>query len=160
MVRDVDISSDSKPHRAAPGNTSRAKGCQSRDKSPQTKHCWGFVLPWSFPFLLQPSLDFPLPCPFPASPSLGNENPILHLYFSLHRSPSPLSACAPTSSPPHPLTLCHHSPFTSISCTPPALTHPQFLVLSPPLSPAGTPGVHSRRERAQSPFGRALRAGK
>lgn len=90
--------------------------------------------------------------PFLASPSLGNENPFLCPYVSLHRSPSPLSACAPTSSPDCPLTpfisICLlQSPCPDLSPPPP--------ICSPPLSPRDTPGVLSRRERAQSPLGGA-----
>lgn len=85
--------------------------------------------------------------PFLASPSLGNENPFLCPYVSLHRSPSPLSACAPTSSPDCPLTpfisICPlHSPCPDLSPPPP--------IRSPPLSPVAPLGCF--------PGGRVLKA--
>lgn len=77
--------------------------------------------------------------PFLASPSLGNENPFLCPYVSLHRSPSPLSACAPTSSPDCPLTpfisICLlHSPCPDLSPPPPIL---YVLLPSAPGAPLG-----------------------
>lgn len=113
VVRDAGISCDSKPCRAVPGNPPSAhpglktnKAGAPVNRSPQANDCSGFILPWSFP-LLHLSFDFPLPLPFPALSSLGNENPFPHSYFSLHCSPSPLSACAPASSPHCPLSSFH-----------------------------------------------------